>query len=88
MGKKLAAGDLDDIDVDSLLQDAAQTPTGIEHASMGETFLKAFGGKSKAGEKGMRGEAAKRLLKGSSQDPAADSLTEKINSGQLPSMED
>jgi hypothetical protein len=88
MGKKLAAGDLDDIDVDSLLQDAAQTPTGIEHAPMGETFLKAFGGKGKGGEKGMRGEAAKRLLKGSSQDPAADSLTEKINSGQLPSMED
>jgi hypothetical protein len=85
MGKKLAAGDVD-IDIDSLVQDASDTPTNIEYTPMGEGFVKAFAKKKKGGEEGMRSEAAKRLMGGSSDNEVSESFDKKIKSGKLPEI--
>jgi len=87
VGKKLAAGDVD-IDIDSLVGDAMNSSTGVEYSPMGEGIVSAFSKKKKDGEKGMRSEAAKRLLSGPSDGEVSEGFDRKIKSGKLPEMKE
>ena len=86
MAKKEAAGDVD-IDLDSLVNDAMQTTTGITYNPIGGSIAESFLKKKKNPEKGMRSEAASRLISGG-EGEVSDSFDKKIKSGQLPGMEE